>query len=178
MGIRTSTFQVQSRKGVLGLVSGYFGVVEAQGRGSLHTHMLVWLKHVPNADAMAELLRNQDFQDRIVKYLRANIHADVEGLDENFAKETSRQSGVTYSRPLDPDAGRWKERFLEMEKLITSSIYGNRSYVKLAYGRGRHGTIAGKRRAFALGVLPLPCKSSVLCGNNTFLSFMYVTDIF
>jgi hypothetical protein len=45
---------------------------------------------------------------------------------------------------------------LSTRVLVTSSIYGNRSYVKLGYGGGRHGTIAGKRRSLALGVLPLP----------------------
>jgi hypothetical protein len=56
MGIKSRRCQVTSGKGVLGEVSGYFGVVEAQGRGSLHTHMLVWLCHVPNADEMVERL--------------------------------------------------------------------------------------------------------------------------
>jgi hypothetical protein len=35
MGFKTTRCQVSSEKGVLGEVSGYFGVVEAQGRGSL-----------------------------------------------------------------------------------------------------------------------------------------------
>ncbi len=29
--------------GVLGRVKGYYGCVEAQGRGTLHCHMLIWL---------------------------------------------------------------------------------------------------------------------------------------
>nr|GAT47507.1 ATP-dependent DNA helicase [Mycena chlorophos] len=31
--------------GVFGKVGAYYGVVEAQGRGSLHVHILVWLEH-------------------------------------------------------------------------------------------------------------------------------------
>ncbi|KAJ3884809.1 hypothetical protein GG344DRAFT_8243, partial [Lentinula edodes] len=35
----------QNRKGVFGEVAVYYGVVEAQGRGSLHIHLLIWLEH-------------------------------------------------------------------------------------------------------------------------------------
>ncbi|KAJ3899403.1 hypothetical protein F5879DRAFT_772747, partial [Lentinula edodes] len=35
----------QNRKGVFGEVAVYYGVVEAQGRGSLHIHLLIWLKY-------------------------------------------------------------------------------------------------------------------------------------
>ncbi|KJA28681.1 hypothetical protein HYPSUDRAFT_128517, partial [Hypholoma sublateritium FD-334 SS-4] len=36
--------------GVLGHVSAYYGCVEAQGRGSLHCHMLVWISGALNCD--------------------------------------------------------------------------------------------------------------------------------
>ncbi|KIN98789.1 hypothetical protein M404DRAFT_157058 [Pisolithus tinctorius Marx 270] len=34
---------IKSEMGILGELSGYFSVVEAQGRGTLHMHMLLWL---------------------------------------------------------------------------------------------------------------------------------------
>ncbi|ESK82062.1 atp-dependent dna helicase pif1 [Moniliophthora roreri MCA 2997] len=34
----------ESRKGVFGEVEVYYGVVEAQGQGRLHIHLLIWLK--------------------------------------------------------------------------------------------------------------------------------------
>ena len=89
MGLEKTRCQVKSGMGVLGRLSGYFGVVEAQGRGSLHTHMLVWLVNVPNVDEMVELLRSHEFRQRIVEYLKANIHADFEGLDEDYVKRTN-----------------------------------------------------------------------------------------
>ena len=30
--------------GILGLVKAYYGCVEAQGRGTLHCHMMIWLE--------------------------------------------------------------------------------------------------------------------------------------
>ncbi|KAF8123348.1 hypothetical protein EV363DRAFT_1180372, partial [Boletus edulis] len=43
---RSSTQHV----GVFGDVSGFYGCVEAQGRGSLHCHMLIWLTGALNCD--------------------------------------------------------------------------------------------------------------------------------
>ena len=57
----TTKCQVEDRMGIFGYVSGYFGVVEAQGRGSLHVHMLLWLKYAPNTDEMLDLLMQPQF---------------------------------------------------------------------------------------------------------------------
>jgi len=43
-----------SSTGVLGPVSAYYGCVEAQGRGTLHCHMLVWLKDTLNCDQIRQ----------------------------------------------------------------------------------------------------------------------------
>ena len=37
-------------EGILGSVSGYYGCIKAQGRGTLHCHMLVWLKGALNCE--------------------------------------------------------------------------------------------------------------------------------
>lgn len=34
-----------NKRGIFGELSAYYGVVEAQGRGSLHIHLLIWLRH-------------------------------------------------------------------------------------------------------------------------------------
>jgi hypothetical protein len=56
LGIHISRDHVENENRIFGYVNGYFGVVEAQGRGSLHIHLLIWLKNSPNADEMMELL--------------------------------------------------------------------------------------------------------------------------
>ena len=63
IGIKMTKSQVVSGMGVLGEVSGFFLIVEGQGRGSLHVHMLAWLKHVPNADDMPALLQSNEFRE-------------------------------------------------------------------------------------------------------------------
>ena len=52
---------IKREKGILGTIQGYIGTVEAQGRGSLHLHMLLWLKGAPNSDGMRELLTSEAF---------------------------------------------------------------------------------------------------------------------
>jgi Helitron helicase-like domain at N-terminus len=65
-GIHVSKRQIESHMGILDLVNKYFGVVEVQGRGSLHVHMLIWLKHASNMHEMLELLNQLVFREKIV----------------------------------------------------------------------------------------------------------------
>ncbi|KAG1844540.1 hypothetical protein DFJ58DRAFT_844032 [Suillus subalutaceus] len=74
--------RVHSGMGMLGRVSGYFGVIEAQGRGLLHMHMMIWLRHTPNMHDMHAQLQNGEFHTKIKEYIQQNIRAHVEGLDE------------------------------------------------------------------------------------------------
>jgi hypothetical protein len=147
MGIETTRCQVVSGKGVLGVLSGYFGVVEAQGRGSLHVHMLAWLKHVPNGDKMPDLLQNSDFRERIVKFLKANIRTDLEGFDEEFVKSTTSQAGISYSRPIDPDGDHWKERFDDVERMMARTYQVHVCKTTTCLRRDHHGRLVCKRRA-------------------------------
>jgi Helitron helicase-like domain at N-terminus len=68
-----SSRQIESDLGIFGFINGYFGVVEAQGRGSLHVHMLIWLKNAPNADEMLELLSLSQFHEKVAAYINHNI---------------------------------------------------------------------------------------------------------
>ena len=74
-GERSATSGRQNRDGVaadasaprlLGSVAMAFGPIEAQGRGSLHPHVLVWLLQVCHQEVLDLLLRDQEtFQPRL-----------------------------------------------------------------------------------------------------------------
>src|SRR6202035_4403732 len=54
--------------GILGIVKGYYGCVEAQGRGTLHCHMLIWIEGSMNPNRLRErvLQNDQDeFRNRL-----------------------------------------------------------------------------------------------------------------
>ncbi|KAJ7443548.1 hypothetical protein FB451DRAFT_960143, partial [Mycena latifolia] len=73
--------QKDKEGGILGRVKAYYGCVEAQGRGSLHCHMMVWLEGAldPNeikAKAM-ENGGNEEFQKRLIAFLDDTISTEV-----------------------------------------------------------------------------------------------------
>ncbi|KAG1855016.1 hypothetical protein F4604DRAFT_1883287 [Suillus subluteus] len=62
--------------GILGLVKGYYGCVEAQGRGTLHCHMMIWLDGGLNLDEIKHRIIEQeddDFVQRLLAFLDDSI---------------------------------------------------------------------------------------------------------
>ena len=72
------TNEIQSS--VLGITKGYYGTVEAQGRGSLHCHMLVWLEGGLNPTEICDHLLNDPdgpFEKHLISYLEENIQSAI-----------------------------------------------------------------------------------------------------
>ena len=60
--------------GVLGRVKAHYGCVEAQGRGSLHCHMLVWLEGALNPDEIRQrVMQDPDWGQKLLEYLDDTI---------------------------------------------------------------------------------------------------------
>jgi hypothetical protein len=62
--------------GVLGLVKSYYGCVEAQGRGTLHCHMIIWLEGALNPNEIKDrVIKDGDieFQERLLAFLDDTI---------------------------------------------------------------------------------------------------------
>ncbi|KAJ7779476.1 hypothetical protein DFH07DRAFT_730338, partial [Mycena maculata] len=63
--------------GILGVVSAYYGCVEAQGRGTLHCHMMIWVEGGLNPNEIKERALenggNVDFQQRLMAFLEDTI---------------------------------------------------------------------------------------------------------
>ncbi|KAJ7167184.1 hypothetical protein C8R43DRAFT_817994, partial [Mycena crocata] len=70
-----------SEGGIFGKVSAYYGTVEAQGRGSLHCHMMVWLDGSLNPNEIkAKALQEDggvDFQKRLIEFLEDTICTSI-----------------------------------------------------------------------------------------------------
>lgn len=118
-GVDVTSYTTTSRPGILGRVKAYFGVVEAQGRGTLHLHMLMWLVGAPTSDEMRELLQGADFRERVANWIRANIRAHLDELASAEAiKAIPRQSDVAYSRPPHPDDEDYGQKCQAMELAV------------------------------------------------------------
>jgi hypothetical protein len=48
-------------------------MVEAQGRGTLHLHMLLWLKDAPRASEIKTALRSKKFHEKLVAFIKETI---------------------------------------------------------------------------------------------------------
>jgi len=96
---------VKSHKGIFGHVSAFFGLVELQGQGSLHLHMLIWLKDTPLMEEIEHLLKTEEFHQKVKDFIRANLRAYLPGFESaDSIKEIPNEVEVAYSRPPNPDS--------------------------------------------------------------------------
>ncbi|EUC67452.1 ATP-dependent DNA helicase PIF1, partial [Rhizoctonia solani AG-3 Rhs1AP] len=105
----------KNQMGELGEGSAYFGAVEAQGRGSLHLHLMMWLANSPDADEITYKLQSPDFREKIKGYMRQNIRAHVDGLTEDTLEVMESESAIAWGRPPNPDSPSYEEDMRELE---------------------------------------------------------------
>lgn len=79
-GIKTTAMATHSQMGVLGRIQAYFGMVESQGCGTLHLHLLLWLAHAPSSDELIALLKTEKCRAKVVESLDATIRGHLPGL--------------------------------------------------------------------------------------------------
>jgi hypothetical protein len=114
--IRISSHQVKTQMGLMGLVSAYFGVVELQGRGTLHLHLLLWLMNTPSAKQMEKLLEEEEFRSKIIAYIKANLRAYLPGLESaESIKQIPIEKDIAYNRPPNPDSLEFKDEIRAFE---------------------------------------------------------------
>ena len=80
-------------RGLFGVVQAYHGAVETQGRGGLHAHMHVWLKHPMTAHVLDKLRRglfDDDLRQRLEEWQEA-VRWKVGSLQFEGVEEIGRQ---------------------------------------------------------------------------------------
>ena len=88
--------------GVLGCIEGYIGTVEAQGRGTLHLHMVLWLTDSLTALQMKEYLQSEQFRERLKTFISTNICANLQDIVGEAVLAIPKDSAVAFSRPVNP----------------------------------------------------------------------------
>jgi len=104
-------------------VASYIGTVEAQGRGTLHLHIVLWLLNAPSSERMKELLKSESFRQRIADFIKCNIKGDASGAD---VTKIVRQNSVSYSRPLDPRQDHYEESKRQIEQKLVCAVQVHR----------------------------------------------------
>lgn len=65
-------------RGLFGTCEGYYGTVEAQGRGTLHCHLLVWLAgHLPPQKLRDAMDASVDYKSRVFRWLESIIRTEL-----------------------------------------------------------------------------------------------------
>ncbi|KAG2135283.1 hypothetical protein DEU56DRAFT_871714 [Suillus clintonianus] len=70
----------QASEGILGTVKAYFGCVEAQGRGTLHCHLMVWLEGGLDPNEIKARIHDMNdikFRDRLLALLDDSICNEI-----------------------------------------------------------------------------------------------------
>ncbi|KZV66483.1 hypothetical protein PENSPDRAFT_701175, partial [Peniophora sp. CONT] len=71
-----------SRPGLFGRCKAYYGTVEAQGRGTLHLHMVLWLEGNPNPQRLRDrMLSDPRFRGRVFEWLEDIIRCELPGTE-------------------------------------------------------------------------------------------------
>ncbi|KAF8803427.1 hypothetical protein BYT27DRAFT_7214734 [Phlegmacium glaucopus] len=117
------------REGIFGVVKSYVGTVEAQGRGSLHLHLLLWLAGAPTAKELNDALTNDVFREKIKRYIRETIRADLDMKDAAEVAAMAKVDAASYSRPLDPR----KPADVSAMKLTESGLARTTQFHKCSY---------------------------------------------
>ena len=92
--------------GIVGPVRAFRGEIEAQGRGSLHPHILVWLICMLQQELLRILAREPNvFKQRVAEWMKATVLAvqstcqsSVKALPRQFGNVEGRQQDLPFSR--------------------------------------------------------------------------------
>ncbi|CAF4039568.1 unnamed protein product, partial [Rotaria magnacalcarata] len=144
-------------EGVLGPTKAYFGTVESQDRGSLHLHLLIWLKHEYTPAQLKENIQNQDFRDDLLKYLEDVVKEDLDLFRDEANDGTSTTSDISVSiqetGPItdevvpaclstpNPDSGDFHRIFCkDVVRLVETSNIHKHSTTCYKYSKGKSDT--------------------------------------
>ncbi|KAF7293131.1 ATP-dependent DNA helicase [Mycena chlorophos] len=137
---------IERKTGIVGPVNGYIGTVEAQARGTLHLHMLLWLRGAPVASVMKEALGTQEFRAKVKKFISQNIRAHIANTDATTLLALPVERNIAYSRPEDPRTPEYPQRAARAEARIARAVQPHecKPFTCLKVKRGR---LVCKRRA-------------------------------
>ncbi len=83
------------KQGIFGKFQSYYGMVEAQNRGTLHIHLVLWIQGAPPPDSLFDKLSNDfQFQSSLFGYLDSVIKTDL----DDFTTKSGDSLGATTAR--------------------------------------------------------------------------------
>ncbi|KAF7289954.1 ATP-dependent DNA helicase [Mycena indigotica] len=146
-GIKVNTLgTIQRSCGVIGYVNGYIGTVEAQARGSLHLHLLLWLRGAPTAIVMRNALLSESFRVKMANFIAKNIRAHIPNTTGEMLLSLPVKPNISFSRPVDPRTVGYETRSAEAESRIARAVQTHDCDVNRCL-KVKNGRLVCKRRA-------------------------------
>ncbi|KAJ7618843.1 hypothetical protein DFH06DRAFT_1011949 [Mycena polygramma] len=98
-------FQRACKRGVFGRVKHYYGVFEAQNRGSLHLHSLIWLEGALSPKLIQEkALADECFKNRLFDWMESIIKLDLPSNTRSIdSPSKAAKKKCLLDRPPHPD---------------------------------------------------------------------------
>ncbi|KAJ7640254.1 hypothetical protein DFH06DRAFT_1000665 [Mycena polygramma] len=98
-------FERECKRGVFGRVKHYYGVFEAQNRGSLHLHILIWLEGALSPKLIHEqALASDVFKKQLFVWLESIIKHELPSDTRSLAAQSkASQKKCLMGRPRHPD---------------------------------------------------------------------------
>ncbi|CCO34495.1 ATP-dependent helicase RRM3 [Rhizoctonia solani AG-1 IB] len=151
-GFSTDNRVGENGMGELGKGSAYFGAVEAQGRGSLHLHLMMWLANSPDADEITCKLQSPDFREKIKTYMRRNIRSHLDGLTKDALDSMEPESAIAWGRPPNPDSPNYDKEIalLEIQLVRAQQYHRCTPNTCLKYDKRKHRLVCKRNAPFEL----------------------------
>ncbi|RDB20715.1 hypothetical protein Hypma_012141 [Hypsizygus marmoreus] len=111
---------IERKAGLMGLVNSYIGTVEAQGRSTLHLHLIMWLQDAPTAKEMKDALQSPRFREKVRSFIQTNIRADIGDADTTAVRAMPVEKEVSYSRPVDPRRNDYDQAFKDRQRALSA----------------------------------------------------------
>ncbi|KAJ3549401.1 hypothetical protein NMY22_g893 [Coprinellus aureogranulatus] len=93
------------KPGLFGECDAYYGTVETQGRGSLHCHMLIWLKgHLPPETLQCAITSSEQYRNRLTHWLDSIVDTGFIG-SRSFLNNLHDASDEELGRTKEPHPG-------------------------------------------------------------------------
>ena len=94
--------RVGKKFGILGRVSAYYGSVEAQKKGTLHLHLLLWLLHALSPDTFFSKMENDlEYRKRVFRWIADCIKQSLpKDVDSFGLKKVSKVSVPPHTATL------------------------------------------------------------------------------
>ena len=147
-GVEATTYQVKSRPGIFGQVAAYFGIVKSQNRGSLHLHMLLWLKNTPPSYEIESLLQTEGFRDKVRKFICVNFRVHLPGFEnEKSIKNIPSEDDIAWSCPPDPTSSSYNELAADLERRVVRSKQMHKCDMQQCLMTDKKGNYRCKRQA-------------------------------